>query len=221
MWPISSQRHGLWLLKTHEDGEGWGRRNGCFEPGCPEFKSWSWHLLALWPPGMVFLNLSEPIHIENGNNSHLRVYVSHVALWIIKTNKKKKKKKRFQETLSFVLSECYQFSELTKLEHHIVFIRRRYPRLPGLWFSNIAVFGNHWGMCWIAGLDSRNPGALEWGLCRKLSGHSRRHICGGNSKSWKILKSPWLKHFRYTLKSHIRHIVLALKTWNQRCFRIL
>ena len=68
------------LLKTHEVGEGWRRQNGCSEPGSPEFKFWSWYLLALWPQGMVCLNLSEPIHIENGNNSKLRIYKSFSTL---------------------------------------------------------------------------------------------------------------------------------------------
>lgn len=68
----------------------------------------------------------------------------------------------------------------------------------------------------LLGSTGRYSGAL-W----KVLSLCWRHSLWGDSKYWKLLKSPWLKHFMHLWKADMEHILWVLKTWNHRSFRIL
>ena len=112
-------------------------------------------------------------------------------------NKKNKQAENEDPRKHFFLPPLYQFSKLISVDHHIVFFRKRYLRLPGLHSSAllyIAVTGEY---VKLLSFTSRNSGALMWDLSRRVSSHIWRHRLQNNSKSCKVLKSPQLKHLTF------------------------
>ena len=190
---------GLWISlrgkefwRHQEGGEDWGARNRCLKSNSLEFESWLWYCDL---GGMVFFNLSKPIHIENENKTNLWEYVNRLATWTIK--RKKKKAENEDPRKHFFLPPLYQFSKLISVDHHIVFFRKRYLRLPGLHSSALLYIAVTGECVKLLSFTSRNSGALMWDLSRRVSSHIWRHRLQNNSKSYKVLKSPQLKHLTF------------------------